>query len=82
MFTSDVVTGDDEIVDGVALSSGIGFADDFAVEFIDDSVIDEAKFLELELKGLKIGASHLLRRDGWRLQRGKGYRHYPRRSKL
>ena len=51
-----------EIVDGLALSYRVCFADDFTVEFVDDSVVDESKLLQLELKGLKVTTSHFVRR--------------------
>ena len=67
---------DDEVVDGLALGDWIGISADFAVEFVNDSIIHKSEFLQLQLKGLKVAASHFIGSHRLaRLQRGKRQGH-------
>jgi len=56
------VAGKDEVMNGLAFGNRIGFSNDFAVEFIDNTVIDESQIPQLKLKGLKVSASDFVGR--------------------
>jgi len=73
---SSFVAGKDEVMNGLAFGTRIRFSNDFAVEFIDNSIIDESKILQLKLKGLKVSASDFVGCYSGRSQGRNGKSHF------